>query len=33
MTPAGWVVLLFSWGSIIGLALFCFRSMMKSGKL
>jgi len=33
MTFGGWVLLLFSWGTIIGLAVFCFITMIRSGKL
>lgn len=33
MTTAGWMLITCSWGAIIGLALFCFYTMSKSGKL
>ena len=33
MTLGGWVLLLFSWGTIIGLAVFCIVMMIKSGRL
>ncbi len=33
MTFGGWVLLIFSWGTMIGLAVFCLIMMIKSGKL
>lgn len=33
MTLVGWILLFFSWGTIIGLAVFCFVTMSKGGKL
>lgn len=33
MTIGGWVLLVVSWGAIIGLAAFCFTIMIRGGKL
>ena len=33
MTLGGWILLIFSWGAIIGLSVFCYIMMIKSGKL
>ena len=33
MTSSGWIMLVMSWGAIIGLAAFCFFVMKKGGKL
>jgi len=33
VTVGGWILLIFSWGLIIGLTVFCFVTMIKSGKL
>lgn len=33
MTLGGWVLLILSWGAIIGLGVFCLVMMVRSGKL
>ena len=33
MNLGGWILLLLSWGAIIGLTVFCFITMIKGGKL
>jgi len=33
MTFGGWIMLVMSWGAIIGLAAFCFFVMIRGGKL
>jgi glycerol uptake facilitator-like aquaporin len=32
MKPSGWVFLLFAWGFIIGLTVFCFAKVFKAEK-
>jgi hypothetical protein len=32
MTPAGWILLILSWGVILGVTAFCFVRMFKVGK-
>jgi hypothetical protein len=32
MTPAGWILLIASWGAILGIVTFCFVTMFKIGK-
>lgn len=32
MTTGGWILLTLSWGAIIGLVVYCFTQMIKSGK-
>jgi len=33
MNAGGWTLLILSWGAIIGLAVFCFVTMIRGGKL
>jgi hypothetical protein len=33
MTIGGWTMIIASWGAIIGLAAFCFTTMIRSGKM
>ncbi len=33
MTTGGWILLVVSWGAIVGLAAFCFVTMIRGGKL
>ncbi len=33
MTLGGWIMLVCSWGAIVGLASFCFSIMIKHGKM
>jgi len=33
MNVGGWILLVLSWGSIAGLAVFCFATMIKGRKL
>ena len=32
MTLGGWILLILSWGAIIGLTAFCFERMFRSNK-
>lgn len=31
MKPGGWIFMILSWSFIIGLAVFCFRTVFKQG--
>jgi len=33
MTIGGWILLIVSWGAIVGLTAFCIGMMIKSGKM
>lgn len=33
MTIGGWMLLVLSWGVILGFTIFCFTFMIRSGKL
>lgn len=33
MTIGGWILIVLSWGAILGLAAFCFTMMMKKGRM
>ena len=33
MTAGGWILFILSWGAILGLSVFCFTTMIRSGKM